>query len=257
MPQPEAPGVQRAVPGVLSGATHCDEGPLVLKCRQEAPARFRVVVMLSQVQAPGLDRLRTKEPTARPPPPGRGSLRAAGLEAEGLRRPARRLVLLRHRRRELHPELEYRAVCLDLLQGPAPGTQGLREWNACLRGEQSWIRDAIFPDDSSSVGALTDSLDYHSLACNGAKFFNADPDVIGGNFGSSYDFEPYASNVGGWGTLGQYNEIAQLSAGYLDAETTLTIGDNDADFSGTGWTASTPQWSARRAMRWPCRTSWE
>ena len=100
-------------------------------------------------------------------------------------------------------------------------------WNACLRSSNSWAREADLPGTTTSIGARADALDktldYHSVACNGAFTYDIDPALdTGGN--------------GGPGTLGQYGEVDQLDSGFVNDDTTLvalTIGGNDADFGAT------------------------
>jgi hypothetical protein len=112
--------------------------------------------------------------------------------------------------------------------GPYAGLGGVsngHSWNACLRSPDSWAREAELPGTTTTLGARADaldaSLDYHSVACNGAFTYDIDPALdTGGN--------------GGPGTLGQYGEVDQLDSGFLDSDTTLvalTIGGNDAQFS--------------------------
>ncbi|MFJ9381701.1 hypothetical protein [Streptomyces sp. NPDC101455] len=109
----------------------------------------------------------------------------------------------------------------EYLPGTAVGA-GTTEWNACHRSAQSWIRDAELPGESSPLAYYADhldnSLDYHSLACNGAK--------------AAYMLDGTAT----WNQSGEFDEIPQLDAGYLDANTTLvtlTVGGNDAGFAST------------------------
>jgi hypothetical protein len=94
-------------------------------------------------------------------------------------------------------------------------------WNACRRSANSWIRQSVLPGDTGTVGALADgfdnNLDYHSTACSGAYVSNVD------------------SGETGYGNIGQFHEINQLDSGWLDSDTTLvtlTVGGNDAGFSG-------------------------
>jgi hypothetical protein len=101
-------------------------------------------------------------------------------------------------------------------------------WNACLRSKNSWARKADLPGTSTSIGAradaFDDTLDYHSVACNGALTYEVDPAA-----------DP-SDSVGDSGHLGIYHEVPQLDSGFLDDDTTLvalTIGGNGADFSGT------------------------
>jgi hypothetical protein len=111
----------------------------------------------------------------------------------------------------------------DIGSQSSPG----HNWNACLRSPDSWGRQARLPGTTTSVGARTDALDktieYHSVACNGAFVYDLD---------SSLDTD----GDGGPGTLGQYGEVPQLDSGFLNDDTTLvalTITGNDAEFGNT------------------------
>ncbi|MFE9931272.1 SGNH/GDSL hydrolase family protein [Streptomyces sp. NPDC005533] len=82
----------------------------------------------------------------------------------------------------------------------------------CHRSKLAWSRQAKLPGYASSIGAMADGLDaqmdYHFVACSGARTFNILSD-------------------------GQSSEVAQINAGYLDQNTslvTLSIGGNDARF---------------------------
>ncbi|MFC1431415.1 SGNH/GDSL hydrolase family protein [Streptacidiphilus sp. N1-3] len=97
-----------------------------------------------------------------------------------------------------------------------------RTWNACRRSQNSWIRQSVLPDQTSTIGALSDgndqSIDYHSVACSGAFTNEVDPTL----------------GQAPWGAIGEHHEIAQLDSGFLDDNTTLvalTLGGNDAGFS--------------------------
>ncbi|GGP31409.1 hypothetical protein GCM10010501_72330 [Streptomyces libani subsp. rufus] len=94
-----------------------------------------------------------------------------------------------------------------------PDKQNKNGIDKCHRSKLAWSRQATLPGYSSSIGAMADSLDarmdYHFVACSGARTFN----VLGD---------------------GQSGEVGQLAAGYLDQNTTLvtlSIGGNDARFS--------------------------
>ncbi|KOU80755.1 hypothetical protein ADK94_28275 [Streptomyces sp. XY593] len=83
----------------------------------------------------------------------------------------------------------------------------------CHRSKLAWSRQAKLPGTSTSVGALADGLDpqmdYHFVACSGARTFNILAD-------------------------GQSGEVPQINAGYLDQNTTLvtlSVGGNDARFA--------------------------
>ncbi|XEC32690.1 NocE [Streptomyces fradiae] len=91
--------------------------------------------------------------------------------------------------------------------------------DACHRSTKAWSRQATLPGRGSSVGALADardpSLDYHLIACSGARTYN----VLG--------------QLDGGGKT-EYGELAQLDQGYLDQNTnlvTISIGGNDTLFT--------------------------
>ncbi|MEU7022239.1 NocE [Streptomyces sp. NPDC046203] len=91
--------------------------------------------------------------------------------------------------------------------------------DACHRSKLAWSRQATLPGRGSSIGALADahdpSLDYHLIACSGARTYN----VLGKSDG---------------GGKSEYGEMAQLDQGYLDQNTTLvtiSVGGNDALFT--------------------------
>ena len=97
-------------------------------------------------------------------------------------------------------------------------------WNACHRSQNSWFRKTTLPGDSATAGTLADAfdstLDFQSTACSGAFTTQVDPTVAGTSV---------------WGSNGEFHEVPQVDAGYLDADTTLvalTIGGNDANFTG-------------------------
>ena len=96
-------------------------------------------------------------------------------------------------------------------------------WNACRVSKNSWIRQAVLPRRTANVASLADSwdpsFDYHTTACSGA-----------------YATQMNAGDTDNIGTIGVYHEVPQLDSGFLDDNTTLvalTIGGNDAGFSGT------------------------
>ncbi|MEV8062848.1 SGNH/GDSL hydrolase family protein [Streptomyces antimycoticus] len=85
--------------------------------------------------------------------------------------------------------------------------------NSCDRSKIAWSRQATLPGSSKSIGALADSrdanMDYHFIACSGARTFN----IL---------------------NTGRGGELAQLKQGYLDQNTslvTLSVGGNDARFT--------------------------
>jgi hypothetical protein len=94
--------------------------------------------------------------------------------------------------------------------------------DACHRSPYAWSRQATLADSGDSIGYRADhwdpSMDYHLIACSGAVTANV-----------------LAEDVGGFpGGQPEYSEPAQLSQGYLNADTTLvtfSIGGNNARFS--------------------------
>ncbi|GAA2881643.1 SGNH/GDSL hydrolase family protein [Streptomyces mexicanus] len=98
-------------------------------------------------------------------------------------------------------------------------SHGTDQWNACRRGDNSWPRKVILPDQSSGLGALADahssSVDFQNVTCSGAKTWqltSGDPST--------------------WGLMGNYHEKTQIDSGVLSPDTTLvmlTIGGNDGD----------------------------
>ncbi|MCX4748907.1 hypothetical protein OG455_25890 [Kitasatospora sp. NBC_01287] len=113
----------------------------------------------------------------------------------------------------------------DLGSQSSPG----RSWNACRRSQNSWIRQTTLPGRSTEIGQLADTddatIDYHSTACSGAYLASID------STGATD-----TTNTRIWGHIGQHHEVPQLTAGFLDANTTLvvlTAGGNDAGFSST------------------------
>ncbi|HYQ62004.1 SGNH/GDSL hydrolase family protein [Actinophytocola sp.] len=110
------------------------------------------------------------------------------------------------------------------------GTGGSAWRNGCHRSRNAWSRQAVLPGTTETVGARADrfdpTMDYHLLACSGAKTVNLLPNQ-------------------GFGGHGQHKELSQLDRGFLDDATTtvaLSIGGNDAHFSDviTLCTAGTP-----------------
>lgn len=99
------------------------------------------------------------------------------------------------------------------------------EQNACHRSKLSWTRKATLKDmPEIPIGSRADTLDadldFHEVACSGAL---------------SHNLLPYGeTNAFGRTSTGQYSEVPQMSAGYLDENTTLvtfSIGGNDVRFS--------------------------
>ncbi len=112
------------------------------------------------------------------------------------------------------------------VQSKIPADQG---YNDCLRSQYSWIRQTVLPDNVAAIGTRSDdfdpTLDFHSVACNGAVTSDADPALPGSSGGTM--------KLGG---DGEFGEVPQLYSGDLDANTTLvamTFGGNDAGFAST------------------------
>lgn len=110
------------------------------------------------------------------------------------------------------------------------GTGGSAFRNGCHRSRNAWSRQAVLPGTTETVGARADrfdpTMDYHLLACSGAKTENLLP---------NQDFAGH----------GQHKELSQLDRGFLDDNTTtvaLSIGGNDAHFGDviTMCTVGTP-----------------
>ncbi|MFD9819834.1 NocE [Streptomyces violascens] len=105
--------------------------------------------------------------------------------------------------RDYYPETNYR------------DSQNKAARDACHRSTQAWSRQATIPGRGKSNGARADALDptmdYHLIACSGARTYNV--------------LEEVQTNGG---------EKPQLDQGYLDQNTslvTISIGGNDARFS--------------------------
>ncbi|KUM96606.1 hypothetical protein AQI88_11380 [Streptomyces cellostaticus] len=114
--------------------------------------------------------------------------------------------------RDYYPETNYRNKLDDDAR------------NACHRSTQAWSRQAKLPGGSKSIGALDDALDpnmdYHLIACSGARTYNVLPK----------DLDDSALSKG----ESQNGEEPQLDKGYLDQNTTLvtiSIGGNDSRFA--------------------------
>ncbi|WP_063788494.1 GDSL-type esterase/lipase family protein [Streptomyces chattanoogensis] len=85
--------------------------------------------------------------------------------------------------------------------------------DACHRSDKAWSRQAKLPGAGKSIGEMADgrdaSLDYHMVACSGARTYNITK-------------------------KNEYGELPQLESGYLDKNTTLvtmSIGGNDSRFT--------------------------
>ncbi|MCC5476067.1 SGNH/GDSL hydrolase family protein [Streptomyces barringtoniae] len=114
--------------------------------------------------------------------------------------------------RDYYPETNYRSKLDDNAR------------NACHRSTQAWSRQATMPGASQSIGRLDDSLDpsmdYHLIACSGARTYNVLPKKVDDSALSKGE--------------SQNGEEPQLDKGYLDQNTTLvtiSIGGNDSRFS--------------------------
>ncbi|MFF4224250.1 hypothetical protein ACFYZH_15490 [Streptomyces abikoensis] len=106
--------------------------------------------------------------------------------------------------RDYYPETNYRNKNAE------------KERDACHRSSYAWSRQAALPGVSKSIGELEDALhpdmDYHLIACSGARTYNVKHDGV-------------IQDDGG--------EMPQMDKGYLDNNTTLvtiSIGGNDARF---------------------------
>ncbi len=104
--------------------------------------------------------------------------------------------------------------------------------NACHRSPHAWSRKMYLPGQSQPTGVLADqldgALDYHLIACSGAESEHLLP------YHSVPAGESHPVNGDGQMGAGQFGEVSQLDAGYLDENTnlvTLSIGGNDAYFS--------------------------
>jgi hypothetical protein len=97
--------------------------------------------------------------------------------------------------------------------------------NNCHRSTRSWAHLMSFADASpepvwSRVDRLDPTLDFHQLACSGAQTEHLLPDGYTNAFGDL--------------SKGSDGEVSQLSAGFLDENTTLvtlSVGGNDAGWS--------------------------
>lgn len=121
---------------------------------------------------------------------------------------------------------------------PPAGDDRNRFQNACHRSPDAWTRKAVLPSASSPIGQRADSsdvtLDYHMVSCSAAETFNLLPRTTVA--------APPANSAGRQGA-GQYGEVSQLDAGYLDASTTLvtlSVGGNDVQFGPTIEACVTP-----------------
>ena len=102
--------------------------------------------------------------------------------------------------------------------------------NACHQSADAWVRKLSLPSSGNpTIGARessnASSLDFHFLACSGAESENLLPFHTSGP-----TFPVNAENQLGFG---QWGQVSQLDAGYLDENTTLvtlSVGGNDMRF---------------------------
>lgn len=102
--------------------------------------------------------------------------------------------------------------------------------NACHQSKDAWIRKLSLPSSGSpTIGARESSndasLDFHFLACSGAQTEHTLPFYTSG--------APVPVNAENQFGAGQWGQVSQLDAGYLDENTTLvtlSVGGNDMRF---------------------------
>ncbi|WP_329091637.1 SGNH/GDSL hydrolase family protein [Streptosporangium sp. NBC_01469] len=106
-------------------------------------------------------------------------------------------------------------------------------WNACRRSKDAWIRQAVLPGETQTVGQLADSfdpkMDFAFVACSGAITRDM----------TTREYQYTADPLGDWPDYrgdaeGRFREVAQMESGFLNKNTTLvalSIGGNDAKFS--------------------------
>ncbi|GLZ33091.1 hypothetical protein Lesp02_52790 [Lentzea sp. NBRC 105346] len=108
-----------------------------------------------------------------------------------------------------------------------------RSRDACHRSPHAWSRQGKPARYSgATIGQIADffndpTMDYHLLACSGARARNVLPTVMPD--GREGPRDPW--NFGG---VGPYYELSQLDRGFVDENTTLvtiSIGGNDASFT--------------------------
>jgi hypothetical protein len=106
-----------------------------------------------------------------------------------------------------------------------------RRRDACHRSPYAWSRQATLADDTYAIanreGAWDVDMDYHLVACSGAEAFNLLP------YHAVPAGETPPTDARRLTGAGQYHEVSQIDAGYLDENTTLvtlSIGGNDAYF---------------------------
>ncbi|MCW6005589.1 SGNH/GDSL hydrolase family protein [Micromonospora sp. CPCC 205371] len=112
--------------------------------------------------------------------------------------------------------------------GDEGGSNGRR--NSCRRGANAWAPRITLGNAPAGLGPLAASrdprLDFHVLACAGARTHHLMKTT-------TVDGSAAPPNAAGKRPEGQYHEVSQLDAGFLDENTTLvtfTIGGNDADW---------------------------
>ncbi|MFG3554804.1 hypothetical protein ACGGAQ_10450 [Micromonospora sp. NPDC047557] len=123
------------------------------------------------------------------------------------------------------------------------GGGNLEYRNGCHRSRHAWSRQAWLKDDPQqrSIGARADvfdpTMDYHLLACSGARTHNLLPSgenpISGLKVVDPTTGQPFQT---AWGTTArqQRREVSQLDKGFLDENTTLvtlSIGGNDVEWS--------------------------
>lgn len=139
---------------------------------------------------------------------------------------------------------------------------GNRDWNACHRSKNAWPRKMTLPGNATAVGQRADTadptLDFAFVACAGATTRQMTVDNPGGYWtAEGWHFNRVAPE-------GQFRELAQLNSGFLDENTTLvtlSIGGNDADFTGVITTCIMSGCPSEDALRdkidrvFPCQDS--
>ncbi|MDX8029797.1 GDSL-type esterase/lipase family protein [Lentzea sp. BCCO 10_0856] len=114
-----------------------------------------------------------------------------------------------------------------------PQLQKISTRNACHRSPHAWSRQGkLARHNGPTIGQIADfyndpTLDYHLLACSGARVRNLLPS-------SMPDGSAPPKDANGNGGNGQYRELAQLDRGFVDQDTTLvtlSIGGNDTMFT--------------------------
>ncbi len=119
----------------------------------------------------------------------------------------------------------------------------LEHRNGCHRSQHAWSRQAWLRDDPQqrSIGARSDAfdptMDYHLIACSGARTHNLLPSgsnpISGVQVSDPLTGAPFQT---AWGTTArqQAREVSQLDKGFVDENTTLvtlSVGGNDVEWS--------------------------